>query len=227
MDAFATTRDLEFPLEGAPTVVGVLHVLSARVQVSSFTGLFSPESFDVTPHVAAALDGASGELLLGGLAIPPSALQMPGQLPLVGKRTLRVRVRVRAGVPDAATPQGVTEVACARAAALGRALAEEGLLDGAARAGNTANNYFKLPEWLQVEIMQLFGTSMFVSSSARKVKAPRPPTPTKPIHPPPHAGSTRRGSASPFSKCSKSTAACSRRRRASLLASWAGCKTRS
>jgi hypothetical protein len=155
--AVTSTREVCAPLGEAPDVEGVLRVLAARVEVASLTGLFARQEFDVTEGVAAALDARTGVLGLRR-AQALGLLLRPGQTALIGTRTLRVWV-CAAATPTSAGGGGGGGGAPA-AVALGRALAAEGLLDGAARAGNAANNFYKLPEWLQVELVQLFGASM-------------------------------------------------------------------
>jgi len=137
----------------------VLRVVSARLEIRSGTGLFAPVVTDVTEQARALLDPSTGLLAL-------SRLEAPAVLRL-GKRVVSVRYRA---LPGVAPPGGR-----ARIGELCRALAAAGVLDGAARAGNTANNFFKLPEWLQVEVSQAFADSMEITPWFREAEAVETP----------------------------------------------------
>jgi hypothetical protein len=127
----------------------VLAVISASLELRSGTGLFAPVVTDVTEQARALLNPTTGLLAL-------SQLEAPAVL-RIGRRIVSVRYRA---LPGVAPPGGK-----ARIGELSRALAAAGMLDGAARAGNAANNFFKLPEWLQVEVSQAFADSMEIVST--------------------------------------------------------------
>jgi FAD/FMN-containing dehydrogenase/SAM-dependent methyltransferase len=124
-------------------IAGVFHVESARMEARSLTGLLATSVVDMTDAARTCLDCRSATLRLSELE-KPSALRL-------GERVYVVEYRAAAGAGATAT---------AAVGTLARALAAAGLIDGSARAGNAPSNMYKLPEWLQVEVMQHFADSM-------------------------------------------------------------------
>ena len=128
----------------AQDISGVLGVVEATYRVKSLTGLFPEAVVPCTDAVAALLNRATGILALSSFSAPSK---------LLGSK--RLVLRYRAAAPAA----GAFEAVESAAGTLGAVLLREGLLDES-RAGNARNNLYKLPEWMQVEIVQAFGDSM-------------------------------------------------------------------
>ena len=128
----------------AQDISGVLGVVEATYRVKSLTGLFPEAVVPCTDAVAALLNRATGILALSSFSAPSK---------LLGSKRLVLRYRAAAPAADA------FEAVESAAGTLGAVLLREGLLDES-RAGNARNNLYKLPEWMQVEIVQAFGDSM-------------------------------------------------------------------
>jgi len=132
--------------ESLQDIPGVLAVCSAVYKAKSATALGAllsggkDTSEDKTGEVSGLLDRRTGVLQLLGYRIPTQIR--------LGGVTLEVRYRQRAAQMKRDTVRD-----------LGKALLERNLVESA-RLGNGPNNYYKLPEWMQVEIIQLFGESM-------------------------------------------------------------------
>ena len=124
---------------------GVLVVERATYVADAMTGLVASKTQDVTAEVAALLDPVTGFLPLSQVTLPATWR--------MGKHRLKVLYRA---VPKSQD----TKVLVKRSTALSKALADAGLIDGAAKLQSGPLTWYKLPEWMQVEIVQIFGDSM-------------------------------------------------------------------
>lgn len=106
--------------------------------------VLSGKSHDVTEIAEKCFDAQRGCLDLSELVT-----DLPGSL-LQGSRTIKVEYRAR---PSGGDLTGVIS-------SLSQKLAEAGIIDGTWRKANGPFTWYKLPEWLQVEIVQMFGDSM-------------------------------------------------------------------
>jgi hypothetical protein len=100
---------------------------------------------DVTAQVIEVFRSGEGVLQLSQLQLPPSWR--------LGKHVLQVKYR---GVPNIQDSGKLVN----QSANLSRTLAQTGIIDGTTRAQNGALTWYKLSEWMQVEIVQMFGESM-------------------------------------------------------------------
>lgn len=147
LDFLCPLRSYEGP---AADISGVLSIVSASIEARSLTKLLADVSTDITTAAQAQLDPAIGTLRLG-------AVERPTQLRL-GTHVYRVTYRPLPSITAAV--EGDSKPGARYITALGRALADAGAADGVARSGNALLNIYKLPEWLQVEAVQLFAQSM-------------------------------------------------------------------
>ena len=124
-------------------ISGVVSIESAIYVVDSKLGIFHSSENDVTDTVKQYLDLSTGTLYLSQVSYSIKFLQ--------GKKSLKIKYRTVPKYLDntEASIRQFTE-----------SLAEQGLIDGSCRSQNGPFTWYKLPEWLQVEIVQLFGNTM-------------------------------------------------------------------
>lgn len=133
----------------SPVPTGVLEVLKADYTVNSLTGLFGASTRDVTAEVAKFLDPTSGVLHLD--------LFEPEHKPTwrAGSQKLRVEYRC---LPDVTT---MNSDSLSRATeAVYKQLVDEHLVDTEFRKGSSSYNWFKLCEWMEVEMVQKLSNAL-------------------------------------------------------------------
>ena len=140
----AMCPEVEYSGDGKVELSGVLAVVSASYIAEALTFLVSDTIKDVTAQVAAQLDPTTGTLYLNRVTLPASFR--------LGQHKLVVKYRMLPKLRDTLT-------FAKRSTALVQALTREGLVSGA-RAANGPLTWFKMPEWMQVEIVQMLGNSM-------------------------------------------------------------------
>jgi len=131
--------------EGKGVIEGVLHVVSARFVKKSLTGMFKANDQDVTSSAQLAVT-ANGELDTANIEIDRSLL--------LGGAKFVIQYRA---LPDVSSATGKIRKIGQQ---LGQLLAGSGHLDGNLNADHEYLTWFKLSEWMQVEIVEMFGASM-------------------------------------------------------------------
>lgn len=131
--------------EGKGELTGVLHVVSARFVKKSLTRIFKQNDQDVTASARLALS-SDGTLDTGNIEIDRSLL--------IGESKFVIEYRA---LPDVTTQSGRLRKIGSQ---IGQLLASSGHLDGNLNADHEMLTWYKLSEWMQVEIVQMFGDSM-------------------------------------------------------------------
>jgi FAD/FMN-containing dehydrogenase/SAM-dependent methyltransferase len=131
--------------EGRGTIDGVLHVVSARFVKKSLTRIFKAKDQDVTESAQLALN-ENGTLNTDDIEIDKTLL--------LGDSKFVIEYRA---LPDVSSSTGAVRKIGKQ---LGQLLASSGHLDGGLNLEHETLTWFKLSEWMQVEIVQMFGDSM-------------------------------------------------------------------
>jgi FAD/FMN-containing dehydrogenase/SAM-dependent methyltransferase len=131
--------------EGKGLLEGVLHVVSARFVKKSLTRFFNANDQDVTASAQLALK-SDGTLNTEDIEIDKSLL-LGGSKFVIEYRTL----------PDISSSASTVRKIGHQ---LGQLLVSSGHIDGNLNVENETRPWFKLSEWMQVEIVQMFGDSM-------------------------------------------------------------------
>ena len=124
-------------------LLGVLYVISGTYSIESKTSLFTDSAYDVTELLNENIN-SNGVLSLSSITFPTSLL--------MGTRKLVILYREKPNTNKLKLSDEISQFT--------KELIQNEIINGSFRSSNGPYTWYKLPEWLQVEITQLFANSM-------------------------------------------------------------------